>query len=52
MEVPYYGVATYDEDSPDYGENDLFDEGIQPEQNRQLVPMPPIPMKNRYRISY
>ena len=37
-EVPNYGIATEDEDIPDYGLDDLFDEGIQPEQSKQLVP--------------
>ena len=36
-----YGIQTGDdEDIPDYALRDLFDEGIQPEQNKQLVPKP------------
>ena len=40
---PDYGISpTYDElHIPDYGLDDLFEEGIQPEQNKQLVPKPP-----------
>ena len=45
MEVPNYGIAIEDEDIPDCGLDDVFDEGIQPEQNKQLVPKPPT-MKN------
>ena len=41
MEVPNYGIAIEDEDIPNYGLDDVFDEGIQPEQNKQLVPKPP-----------
>ena len=40
MAVPDYGIPMYDEAIPDYGLEDLFDEGIQPEQNKQLVPKP------------
>ena len=41
-EVPDYGILTYEENIPDYGLDDLFDEeGIQPENNKQLVPKPP-----------
>ena len=41
-EVPDYGVAIEDQDIPNYALDDLFDEdGIQPEQNKQLVPKPP-----------
>ena len=42
--VPDYGIAIEDdEDIPDYELDDLFDEEeIQPEQNKQLVPKPPI----------
>ena len=36
MAVPDYGIqARDDEDIPDYALADLFDEGIQPEQNKQ-----------------
>ena len=42
MAVPDYGIqAGDDEGIPDYALDDLFDEGIQPEQNKQLVPKPP-----------
>ena len=42
MAVPDYGIqAGDDEGTPDYALDDLFDEGIQPEQNKQLVPKPP-----------
>ena len=41
MAVPDYGIPIYDEAIPDYGLEDLFVEGIQPEQNKQLVPKPP-----------
>ena len=38
MEVPNYRIAFEDEDTPDcYALDDLFDEGIQPEQNKQLT---------------
>ena len=39
--VPDYGIALEDEDIPDYGLDDFFDEGIEPEQNKQIVPKPP-----------
>ena len=35
MEVQDYGIAIEDEDIPDYGLDGLFDEGIQPERNKQ-----------------
>ena len=42
MAVPDYGIqAGDDQDIPDYALDDLFEEGIQPEQNKQLVPKPP-----------
>ena len=41
MEVPDHGIPAYDEDIPKYGLDDLFEEGIQTEQNKQLVPKPP-----------
>ena len=37
MEVPDYGIPTYDENILDYGLDDLFHEGIQPGQNKQFV---------------
>ena len=41
MTGPDYGIqAGDDENIPDYALDDLFDEGIQPEQNKQLVPKP------------
>ena len=39
--VPDYGIAIEDE-VPDYGLDYLFDEGIQPDNKKQLVPKPPI----------
>lgn len=42
MTVPDYGISTCDENIPDYGLDDLFDEErIQQEINKQLVPKPP-----------
>ena len=42
QQVPDYGIqAGDDEDIPDYALDDLFDEELQPEQNKQLVPKPP-----------
>lgn len=42
MAVPNYGIpARDDEEILDYGLDDLFDEGIPPEQNKQLAPKPP-----------
>ena len=37
--VPDYGIALEDEDIPDYG---LDDEGLVPENEKQIVPKPPI----------
>ena len=38
MEVPDYGIPIYDENIPDYGLEDLFDEeGIQPQNNKRVV---------------
>ena len=39
--VPDYGIALEDEDIPDYGLEDLFDEGVVPENEKQIVPKPP-----------
>ena len=39
--VPDYGIALEDEDIPDYGLDDFFDEGIVPENEKQIVPKPP-----------
>ena len=39
--VPDYGIALEDEDIPDYGLDDFFDEGLVPENEKQLVPKPP-----------
>ena len=39
--VPDYGIALEDEDIPDYGLDNLFDEGIRPENEKQIVPKPP-----------
>ena len=41
-EVPDYGIAIEDQEIPDYALDGLVDEdGIHPEQNKQLVPKPP-----------
>ena len=39
--VPDYGIALEDEDIPDYGLDDFFDEGLVPENKKQIVPNPP-----------
>ena len=39
--VPDYGIALEDEDIPDYGLDDFFDEGLVPENQKQIVPKPP-----------
>ena len=41
--VPDYAVGVEDEDGgiPDYGLEDLFDEGLVPENEKQIVPKPP-----------
>ena len=39
--VPDYGIAIEDEDIPDYGLDNLFDDGIRPENEKQIVPKPP-----------
>ena len=39
--VPDYGIALEDEDIPDYGLDNLFDEGIRPENEKQIVSKPP-----------
>ena len=39
--VPDYGIALEDEDIPDYGLEDLFDEGLVPGNEKQIVPKPP-----------
>ena len=39
--VPDYGIALEDEDIPDYGLDDFFDEGLIPENEKQIVPKPP-----------
>ena len=39
--VPDYGIALEDEDIPGYGLDDFFDEGIVPENEKQIVPKPP-----------
>ena len=38
--VPDYGIALEDE-VPDYGLDDFFDEGLVPENEKQIVPKPP-----------
>ena len=39
--VPDYGIALEDEDIPDYGLEDLFDEGLVPGNEKQIAPKPP-----------
>ena len=39
--VPDYGIALEDEDIPDYGFDAFFDEGLVPENEKQIVPKPP-----------
>ena len=39
--VPDYGIAIEDEDIPDYGLDDFFDEGLVPDNEKQIVPKPP-----------
>ena len=41
VEVPDYGINIDDEGIPDYNLEDLFDEGFEPENTKQLVPKPP-----------
>lgn len=38
--APNYGILAED-DVPDYGLENLFNEGIEPQQDKQLVPQPP-----------
>jgi len=40
-EVPNYGINIEDEGIPDYNLEDLFDENVQPQDTKQLVPKPP-----------
>ena len=40
-EVPDYGINIDDEGIPDYNLEDLFDEGVEPQNTKQLVPKPP-----------
>ena len=39
--VPDYGIALEDEDIPDYGLDDFFDEGLVSDNKKQIVPKPP-----------
>ena len=39
--APDYGINIEDEEIPDYNLEDLFDEGVQPQDTKQLVPKPP-----------
>ena len=39
--APDYGINIEDEGIPDYNLEDLFDEGVQPQDTKQLVPKPP-----------
>ena len=41
LDVPDYGIALEDEDIPDNGLDDFFDEGLVPENKKQIVPKPP-----------
>ena len=43
LAVPDYGIALEDEDEdiPDYGLYDFFDEGLVPDNEKQIVPKPP-----------
>ena len=41
LDVPDYGIALEDEDISDYGLDDFFDEGLVPENKKQIVPKPP-----------
>ena len=41
LDVPDYGIAIEDEDIPDHGIYDLFDEGLVPDNEKQIVPKPP-----------
>ena len=41
LDVPDYGIAIEDEDIPDHGLYDLFDEGLVPDNEKQIVPKPP-----------
>ena len=41
LAVPDYGIAIEDEDIADYGLDDFFDEGLVPENEKQIVPKPP-----------
>ena len=46
--VPDYGIALEDEDIPEYGLDDFFDEGLVPENEKQIVPKPPIYVAPQY----
>ena len=39
--APDYGIAIEDEGIPDYGLDDFFDEGLVPDNEKQIVPKPP-----------
>ena len=39
--VPDYGIALEDEDIADYGLDDFFDEGLAPDNEKQIAPKPP-----------
>ena len=41
LDVPDYGIAIEDEDIPDYGLDEFFDEGLVTENKKQIVPKPP-----------
>ena len=40
-DVPDYGINIEDEGIPDFNLEDLFDEGVQPQNSKQIVPKPP-----------
>ena len=40
-DIPDYGIDIEDEGIPDYNLEDLFDEGVQPQNTKQTVPKPP-----------
>ena len=46
--VPDYGIALEDEDIPEYGLDDFFDEGLVPENEKQIVPKPPTYVAPQY----
>ena len=49
-DIPDYGLDDEDEDIPDYGLDDFFDEGLVPENEKQIVPKPPTYEESLYDI--